>query len=98
MGNQPRTEETIIKIRTLVHKGTNALLAVSDELRGFMVAGATLDEVERKLEGAIRDHFEMMGCEVVSVTVSSEEDDIVGFESNLPAFIAHASFGEKHAA
>jgi hypothetical protein len=98
MERAPGLTETIIRIRTLAHKGTGALMAISDDLPGFMVAGRTHDEIEGKLEAAIRDHYDLLGCDVVSVTVSSEDGAVAGFESTLPAFIAHASFGDKHAA
>jgi hypothetical protein len=74
MGTSLRTDESIIRIRTLQHKSTGALMAVSDDLPGFMVAGRTHDEIERKIEGAIRDHYDVLGCDVVSVTVASNVD------------------------
>jgi hypothetical protein len=97
MENLPLVTEIVINIRTLAHKGTGALMAVSDDLAGFYVAGRTHNEIEAKIEAAIRDHYALMGSEVISVTVSSEDGDVAGFESTLPAFIAHASLGEKHA-
>src|SRR5581483_8281689 len=99
MQQNQRSSQKTIHIKTLVHKSTGALLAVSDDLSGFMVAGKTHDEIERKLEGALRDHFDLLGVELISISLSSEdENEIGGFDRSLPAFIARASFGEKHAA
>jgi hypothetical protein len=96
-----RKSEKIIKksitIRTLVHSGTGALIAVSDDLRGFMVAGVTSDEIAGKLEGALRDHFEMMGNIVISVTIEPETGDVSGFNREMPAFIANTCLSDKHA-
>jgi hypothetical protein len=98
MGKRSDLEEIDIKIKTLVHKSTGALMAVSDDLPGLWVAGATYDEIEGKLEAAIRDHYDLLGRDVVSIALSSEDGDIAGFESTLHAFVAHASLGGRHAA
>jgi hypothetical protein len=99
MQQNQRTTEKTLYIKTLVHKGTGALLAVSDDLSGFMVAGKTHEEIENKLAGALRDHFDLLGFELISIDVSSEDDDeVAGFDRSLPAFIARASLGEKHVA
>jgi hypothetical protein len=98
MQEKQTIEQKIIHIKTLVHKSTGALLAVSDDLKGFMVAGKTHDEIEHKLETALRDHFELLGFALISILVSSEEDEVAGFDRSLPAFTARASLEEKHAA
>ena len=99
MEKHENVTETLINIRTLVHSSTGALMAVSDDLDGFMVAGKTYAEIRRKLEGALRDHFELLGHELLSVTFTPEKDNEVGgFESTLPAFIARAAIEEKHSA
>lgn len=99
MHNIHASQEKTININTLVHRSTGALMAVSEDLEGFSLAGKSHDEILRKLEGALRDYFDLLGFDLISINVSSKDDgEITGFNPRLPAFIARASLGEKHAA
>jgi hypothetical protein len=86
--------EKRIEIRTLIHTGTGLMMAVCDELKGFSVVGDTYAEIERKLPDALRDHFDLLGFEVGTLDVHSEDEDS-GFRAMPPAIIAEASLREK---
>ena len=96
MQHMRETVEKRIEIKVLVHSTTGLMMAVCDELKGFMVPGRSIREIERKLPGAIRDHFDLLGYEVGDVVVeNSDVDD--GFQVMPAAIIAQASLWEKRA-
>jgi hypothetical protein len=96
MQHMRETVEKRIEIKVLVHSTTGLMMAVCDELKGFMVPGRSIREIERKLPGAIRDHFGLLGYEVGDVVVeNSDVDD--GFQEMPAAIIAQASLWEKRA-
>jgi hypothetical protein len=88
-------ERKIIRISTLRHKGSDLLLAYSDDLKGLAVHGRSHEELERKIPLAIKDLLEADGYEVKSVELQREkEDEETDF---IPtALIASASFCSQH--
>ncbi|MGB7088941.1 MAG: hypothetical protein WBD43_02660 [Methylovirgula sp.] len=89
MSKTGKFHQQIIYIKTLAHQSGGLFMAVSDELPGLAIAGFSPEEIEGKLEGAIRDFLEMAGNRVISVDLMRDAK----FEaSNFgPSFVARAS-------
>lgn len=66
----PGTQTKSITISTVQYRGSDLLMAFSDDLPGLLVPGRTQDELKRKLPDAIREIFEAQGCQVISVTTT----------------------------
>ena len=79
-----------IRIRLLKHKDTDLLMAVSDELRGLVLHGRSVDEIERRLPAAIGDLLRAEGFDVVSMSLMVDKAFEVP-DFGPPAFIANAS-------
>lgn len=80
-------EEMMIKISTMRLKGSDLIVAFSDDLRGFNVHGRSMEEIESRLPNALKEFLEASGNRVNSVELL--EDSVPpGFES--PKFIANA--------
>ena len=90
MNDTPAIKHKIIYIRTLAHKSGGLYIAVSDDIPGLSIAGLSTEEIEGKLEGAIRDFLEMSGCEVISIELSRDARFAMP-DFGPPAFIADAS-------
>jgi hypothetical protein len=83
-------EERTIRITLRKHDTTPLLAATSDDLHGLIVFGRTWQEIAEELPVAIRELFEAMGYEVISVTAMPDERvSRAGF--GPPAFVANAS-------
>jgi hypothetical protein len=67
------TVRRIIRITTMVHKTTGAMIAESPDLPGLMVPGRTVGELETRIPVSIREILEHLGLSVVSVSAESEE-------------------------
>jgi hypothetical protein len=83
-------EHKIIYIKTLAHKSGGLYMAVSDDLPGLSIAGLSTEEIEGKLEGAIRDFLKMSGWEVISIELSRDARFAMQ-DFGPPAFVADAS-------
>jgi hypothetical protein len=57
----------VINIKGKVHTPAGLLAAFSDELPGLLVVGATWQDIEAKLPGAIRELMDAMGTPVSRV-------------------------------
>jgi hypothetical protein len=90
MSDAPVIEHKIIHIKTLTHKSGGLYMAVSDDLPGLSIAGLSTEEIEGKLEGAIRDFLEMSGLDVISIELSRDARFAMP-DFGPPAFIADAS-------
>lgn len=71
-----------IRIQLVVNRDTGLLVALSDDLRGLVVAARSEEEVEQQIPGAIRELLEAEGRTVLSVTAETEPKDLPrGFSS-----------------
>lgn len=86
-------EKRTIRITTMVHKTTGAMLAESLDLPGLMVPGRNIKELEDRLPASIREILEARGYHVIGVTAESDSSDS-GFVQ--PTFKATAEV--QHAA
>lgn len=68
-------QERLIRISLKQHKDGDFFMAVSDDLRGLVVHGHTVEEINERVPGAIRDLLEFDGVQVKSVTPVSEQSD-----------------------
>ncbi len=82
--------EKTIKIRILAHKGSDLLMAVSDDLRGLVVHGRSDTEIEAKLPAAVRDLLEADGFGVASLQIERHDESPVA-DFGPPTFVANAS-------
>ena len=64
MTYQSQSSEQTINIKMLAHVDGQLFMAVSDDLPGLSVVGLSPEEIESKIEPAIRDFLEMSGYEV----------------------------------
>jgi len=90
MGKNQEIQKKIINIRTLAHVSGGLYVAVSRDLPHFSVAGTSPEEIEGKLERAIREFLELSGHKVISVELVREEL-LAPPDFGPPAFIAHAA-------
>jgi hypothetical protein len=90
MNDTPVIKHKIIYIRTLAHKSGGLYIAVSDDIPGLSIAGLSTEEIEGKLDGAIRDFLEMSGCEVISIELSRDARFAMP-DFGPPAFIAEVA-------
>lgn len=74
-------------IDVIQHRKTGLLVAQCDDLKGLTVFGRSIDELERKVEPAVRELLEAQGIRVLSVEMHDSEDVPAAF---LHAFIASA--------
>jgi hypothetical protein len=90
MTHQSESSEQTINITMLAHVDGQLFMAVSDDLPGLSVVGLSPEEIESKIEPAIRDFLEMSGYEVVSIQLVRDAR-LSRAQFGLPAFAAHAS-------
>jgi predicted RNase H-like HicB family nuclease len=68
-----------INIRLFRHSETGRLFATSDDLKGLMVSGRSVDEIEEQLEAAITELLMAHGEHVVGVT-AKPASEMPGFQ------------------
>ncbi len=56
-----------IRITVMRHQDTNALFAVSEDLKGLMVQAMTHEELQERVPVVVRDLLELQGASVESV-------------------------------
>jgi hypothetical protein len=61
-------EQKRITIKTVRHKTTGLLVAMSDEMKGLYVHARSEDELLERIPVAIRAILEADGCRVISVS------------------------------
>ncbi len=71
-----------IRIKVVQHRKSDLLVAISDDLSGLMVPGRTDEELQDKIEGAIREILEAQGHTVISITT---EKDFGSLAPRIPA-------------
>lgn len=57
----PREVQKIIEIKSSINARTGLMAAFSDDLPGLLVVGKTIQELEDKLPGAMREILEAQG-------------------------------------
>ena len=57
----PREVQKIIEIKSSINARTGLMAAFSDDLPGLLVIGKTIQELEEKLPGALREILEAQG-------------------------------------
>lgn len=72
-----------IRIELSRHVGSDLMIAHSHELRGLMVPGRSLEEIDRKIVPAIRELLEARGLSVVSIDIIERDASPSEF---LPGF------------
>jgi hypothetical protein len=78
-----------IRVHFVENRSTGLLVALSDDLKGLMVAGRSAAQIESELPDAIREMLEAGGGEVISVTTAQDPKNLpTGFSS--PVLIASA--------
>jgi len=80
--------QRIIQIKSKFNAKNGLIAAFSDDLTGLLVVGRTIEEIEGKLPGAIREILEAEGNIVEGVDMLPEEDEWEG----SPQFTAEANF------
>jgi hypothetical protein len=86
-----------IRVQLVVNRDTGLLVALSDDLKGLVIAAASKEEVEQQIPGAIRELLEAEGRTVLSVTAEVEPKDLPsGFSS--ASIIASARMAAQTAA
>ena len=78
-----------IVVKVLRRQNSDYLFAVSDDLPGLVVPGASEDELAERIPAAITEIFEAQGFRVISVRTTREESGVPE-TFNAPAFIAAA--------
>lgn len=78
----------IIRIKSKFNAKNGLIGAFSDDLAGLLVIGRTIDEIETKLPGAIREILEAEGNTVNAVEMLPDRDVWEG----SPQFTAEANF------
>jgi len=94
MENSVALVEKVLNIKAMVSRKTGLILAVCDELDGFSVFGNSLEDVERRLPSALKDHFDMLGIDVERVSLIDSEEDSV-FRSFPVSICAQAFLSEQ---
>ena len=87
-------EKLQVRITVLSYKKSDLLMAISHDLSGFVVHGRSIEEIEGKLTGALKDFLEASGFNVFSI--ESHKEDIHDF--GPPAFIASAALNKSYCA
>lgn len=84
--------EMIININVVTHKETGLMVATSPELRGLIVHGRTVRELNERIPQGIRSLLEADGVTVTDI-VSADPDDKVpdGFVPTVRRFQAIAA-------
>ena len=78
-----------IRVQLVANRETGLLVALSDDMKGLMVAARSEEEIERELPDAIREILEAEGNTVLSVTAEAGPRGLpAGFSST--AMIASA--------
>jgi hypothetical protein len=77
-----------IRVQVVENRQTGLLVALSDDLKGLMLAARTEGQIEEELPGAIREMLEAAGHNVLSVTT---EPDPKGLPSEFSSSILIAS-------
>jgi len=88
--------ERTINIKVQEHRKTGLLMATSEEMRGLIVHARSEEELQSRLEIAVRDLLEADGHQVDYVRVTRKESAQPAF--SLPTFIASAVLHAHHAA
>lgn len=79
-----------IRIRLLRNKDTGLLMAMSQDLKGLVVHGHSVEEIDARLPSVVRDLLEMDGIKVASVEVVEDKTiSVVGF--GPPAYVANVA-------
>lgn len=86
--------ELSINVRVVEHKSSKLLIAMSNDLPGFYIAAQSEDQIEREIEGAIRQVLEAQGKNVISITTEVSTDLPDGFLRH--AMIANARLAPEH--
>lgn len=81
-------EEKRIRIRLLRHNKTDLLMAVSEDLRGLVVHGHTVEEIEGRLPSLAQDLLEADGYKVESIELV-EDKSLTFKDYGPPAFLAN---------
>ena len=85
----------IVKIEVVRHRTTGLLVAMSDDLPGLMVHGRTDEEIDERLEGAVRELLEAEGKTVVDIEVTPAEDGLPkGFVTGAVIASARLAYAE----
>lgn len=80
----------IIRVKSKFNAKNGLIAAFSDDLAGLLVVGRTIDELETKLPGAIREILEAEGNIVKAVEMQPDRDVWEG----SPQFTAEANFAK----
>lgn len=86
--------ELSINVRVVEHKSSKLLIAMSNDLPGLYVAAQSEDQIEREIEGAIRQVLEAQGKNVISITTEIDTDLPDGFLRHT--MVANAKLAPEH--
>ncbi len=87
------SRDKYITVEMMTHKKTGLIIATSKQLRGLIVHGRTLEEINARLPIAIKDLFEAEGQKVARV--EKVEEAVGALDAFLPN---HMKFELREAA
>lgn len=64
----------IVRVKVRKHKDTDLRVAYSDDLKGLLVPGRSVEELEEKLPAAITEILEAHGHTVLSVDLDDSDE------------------------
>lgn len=84
-------QDRTIRIRLLRHDKTGLFMAVSQDLKGLVVHGKSVEEIDERLPSIVRDLLEADGHSVANVELV-EDVDLNFKDFGPPAFLANVFY------